>query len=109
MIDRMILTLLVGPLKADFGLTDTQVSLLHGLAFTMLYVIVGVPMGWLTDRFSRRLIAGVSVASWSLMTALCGLSGNFFQLFLARMGVGDRKSTRLNSSHSCASRMPSSA
>lgn len=88
MIDRMILTLLVGPLKADFGLTDTQVSLLHGLAFTMLYVIVGVPMGWLTDRFSRRLIAGVSVASWSLMTALCGLSGNFFQLFLARMGVG---------------------
>lgn len=88
MIDRMILTLLVGPLKADFDLSDTQVSLLHGLAFTLLYVIVGIPMGWLTDRYSRRFIAGASVASWSLMTALCGLSGNFVQLFLARMGVG---------------------
>lgn len=88
MIDRMILTLLVGPLKADFGLSDTQVSLLHGLAFTLLYVIVGLPMGWLTDRYSRRLIAGVSVAAWSLMTALCGLSNNFTQLFMARIGVG---------------------
>ncbi|NIJ37558.1 MFS family permease [Sphingopyxis panaciterrae] len=88
MIDRMILTLLVGPLKADFLLSDTQISLLHGLAFTMLYVIVGLPMGWLIDRYSRRMIAGVSVAAWSLMTALCGVSGNFTQLFLARMGVG---------------------
>lgn len=88
MIDRMILTLLVGPLKADFLLSDTQISLLHGLAFTMLYVIVGLPMGWLIDRYSRRLIAGASVAAWSLMTALCGVSGNFTQLFLARMGVG---------------------
>ncbi|MDK2760450.1 MAG: MFS transporter [Sphingopyxis sp.] len=88
MIDRMILTLLVGPLKADFLLSDTQISLLHGLAFTMLYVIVGLPMGWLIDRYSRRMIAGVSVAAWSLMTVLCGVSGNFTQLFLARMGVG---------------------
>ena len=88
MIDRMMLTLLVGPLKANFGLTDTQVSVLHGLAFTMLYVIVGLPMGWLTDRYSRRAIAGFSVAAWSLMTACCGISSNFFQLFLARMGVG---------------------
>jgi MFS family permease len=88
MIDRMILTLLVGPLKADFNLSDTQISLLHGLAFTTLYVIVGIPMGWLTDRFSRRLVACVSVAAWSIMTAMCGISGNFIQLFLARMGVG---------------------
>lgn len=88
MIDRMLLTLLVGPLKADFHLTDTQISLLHGLAFTLLYVIVGLPMGWLTDRYSRRAIAGASVAAWSLMTALCGLSSNYVHLFLARMGVG---------------------
>ena len=88
MIDRMIITLLVGPLKADFGLSDTQVSLLHGLAFTLLYVIIGLPMGWLTDRYSRRWIAGLSVASWSLMTALCGIASNYTQLFLARMGVG---------------------
>lgn len=88
MVDRMILTLLVVPLKADFLLSDTQISLLHGLAFTLLYVIVGLPMGWLTDRYSRRLIAGVSVAAWSVATALCGLSSNFVQLFMARMGVG---------------------
>lgn len=88
MIDRMILTLLVAPLKADLALSDTQVSLLHGLAFTLLYVIVGLPMGWLTDRYSRRSIAALSVAAWSLMTALCGFAGNFIQLFLARMGVG---------------------
>lgn len=87
-VDRMILTLLVVPLKADFLLSDTQISLLHGLAFTLLYVIVGLPMGWLTDRYSRRLIAGVSVAAWSVATALCGLSSNFVQLFVARMGVG---------------------
>ena len=88
MVDRMILTLLVGPLKAAFDLSDTQVGLLHGLAFTSLYVIVGLPMGWLTDRYSRRVIAGMSVAAWSLMTALCGLAGSYAQLFLARMGVG---------------------
>ena len=88
MIDRMMLTLLVGPLKADFLLSDTQISVLHGLAFTLLYVIVGLPMGWLSDRYSRRSIAGLSVAAWSVMTAMCGISSNFFYLFLSRMGVG---------------------
>lgn len=88
MIDRMILTLLVGPLKADFGLSDTEVSLLHGLAFTLLYVTVGLPMGRLADSRSRRAIAGWSIFFWSLMTAACGAASNFTQLFLARVGVG---------------------
>lgn len=88
MIDRMILTLLVEPIKADFGLSDTQVSLLHGLAFTILYVLVGLPMGRLADLFSRRMIAGWSIFTWSLMTAACGGVSNFAQMFMARVGVG---------------------
>lgn len=88
MIDRMILTLLVGPIKADFGLSDTEISLLHGLAFTLLYVIAGLPMGRLADNYSRRAIAGWSVFSWSLATTLCGAANNFAQLFIARVCVG---------------------
>lgn len=88
MIDRMILTLLVEPIKGDFGLSDTQISLLHGLAFTLLYVLVGLPLGWLTDRYSRRTIAGVSIFFWSLATIACGIANNFSQLFLGRVGVG---------------------
>lgn len=88
MVDRLLLTLLVGPLKADFGLSDTQVSLLHGLAFTVLYVLAGLPLGRLADSRSRRTIAGVSVFAWSLMTAACGVAGNMVQLFVARAGVG---------------------
>lgn len=88
MVDRLLLTLLVGPLKADFGLSDTQVSLLHGLAFTVLYVLAGLPLGRLADTKSRRTIAGVSVFVWSLMTAACGVAGSATQLFVARAGVG---------------------
>lgn len=88
MIDRMILTLLVEPIKADLGLSDTQISLLHGLAFTLLYVIVGLPLGWMTDRYSRRAIAGISVFFWSLATIACGITSTFSQLFLGRVGVG---------------------
>lgn len=88
MIDRMILTLLVEPIKRDLGLSDTELSLLHGFAFTLLYVICGFPLGRLADRHSRRALAGVSVFSWSLMTTVCGVAQNFWQLFLARVGVG---------------------
>lgn len=88
MIDRMILTLLVEPIKADFGLSDTEVSLLHGLAFTLLYVFVGLPMGWLADRYSRRIIIGISIFFWSFATVACGMAANFIQLFLARVSVG---------------------
>lgn len=87
-IDRLILAMLVEPIKADLAINDTQISLLHGLAFTLLYVVMGIPLGWLVDRWSRRAIAGLSVLGWSIATSLCGLAGNFSQLFLARVGVG---------------------
>lgn len=87
-IDRTILTLLVEPIKRDLGLSDTQISLLHGLAFAIFYTALGIPIARLADRASRRNIIAIGVAVWSLMTAVCGLARTFTQLFLARIGVG---------------------
>jgi len=87
-VDRQILTLLVGPIQADLGISDTQMSLLIGAAFALFYAGFGMPIGWLVDRYSRRRIAASGIAIWSVMTALCGIAGSYGHLFLARMGVG---------------------
>lgn len=87
-IDRQILALLVGPIKADLGLSDTQIGLLQGLAFAVLFAIAGLPLGWWADRGDRRRIIAMGVGVWSLMTALCGTARSFTHLFLARAGVG---------------------
>ena len=87
-IDRSILTLLVGPIRADLGISDTQISLLHGLAFAIFYTLLGIPIASLADRRNRRNLIAAGVAFWSLATAACGLTRNFWQLFLARVGVG---------------------
>jgi MFS family permease len=87
-VDRQILTLLVEPVKRDLGITDTQFSLLTGLAFTFFYTIMGIPFAWLADRGSRRNLIMISMTFWSLMTAACGMANSFFTLFLARVGVG---------------------
>ncbi len=87
-IDRQIMSLLVEPIRADLGITDTQFSLLAGLAFSIFYSVMGLPLGWLADRMSRRMIILVGMIAWSIMTALCGLATSFLALFLARVGVG---------------------
>jgi MFS family permease len=87
-IDRTILTLMVQPIRETLGISDVQISLLHGLAFAIFYTVLGVPLGWLADRANRTKIIAVGIFVWSLMTALCGLSRNFWQMFLARVGVG---------------------
>jgi len=87
-IDRQILSMLVGPIKADLGLTDTQIGLLQGFAFAVFYTFVGIPMGWLADRGDRRKIIAWGIAFWSAATAACGLAKTYGMLFLARMGVG---------------------
>lgn len=87
-IDRQILTLLVDPVKSDLQISDTEFSLLSGLAFTIFYTLLGVPLAWIADRGSRRNLIIVGIGVWSVMTALCGLATSFFSLFLARIGVG---------------------
>jgi MFS family permease len=87
-IDRQILALMIGPVKRDLGINDTQVGLLIGLAFSVFYSVAMLPMAWLADTRSRRKVIGLGILSWSLMTAFSGLARNFGELFVARMGVG---------------------
>ena len=86
-IDRQVLGLLVAPLRRDLGITDTQMGVLYGLAFALFYTLLGIPLGRLADRGSRRLIIGVGIAAWSVMTVLCGIARTYDQLLLARFGV----------------------
>jgi MFS family permease len=87
-IDRQIIGILAVPIKAELELTDTQLSLMGGIAFALFYSGLAIPIAWLADRRSRVNIIAVSVALWSAFTAACGLAQNFWHLFLARMGVG---------------------
>ena len=87
-IDRQILALLVEQIKADLAISDTGFSLLSGFAFSLFYASMGVPIAYLADRFSRVRIIAAGIAFWSLATIACGLSRNFLQMFLARIGVG---------------------
>lgn len=86
--DRQLLSMLQESIKADLGLSDTQLGLLTGTAFAFFYVIAGVWIARWADRGNRRTIISLAVGLWSLMTALSGLASNYAQLFLARMGVG---------------------
>jgi MFS family permease len=92
-IDRTVIQLLIGPIKRDLGLSDLQVSYLIGPAFVIVYAFLGLPIARLADRHSRRLIIGIGIAFWSLMTALCGIAGTYRQLFWARAGVGAGESS----------------
>lgn len=87
-IDRQIIGILAVPIKAELGLSDRQLGLMGGLAFALFYSGLAIPIAWLADRRSRVNIIAASVALWSAFTAACGLAQNFWQLFLARMGVG---------------------
>jgi MFS family permease len=92
-IDRMIIGLLVEPMKADLDLSDTEISLLQGLAFAVFYTFAGIPIGRFIDRSSRIKIVAAGISIWSVMTMLCGLSVQYWQLFLARIGVGVGEAT----------------
>lgn len=87
-LDRQIMGLLTEPVKADLGLTDLQVSLLQGLAFVLMHSLVAFPMGYLTDRWSRRALLAAGIFFWSLATSACGLARSFAGLFAARFAVG---------------------
>jgi len=87
-LDRTVISLVIEPLKEDLGVSDTGVSLLSGLAFALFYSVLGVPIGRLADRRSRRWIIGIGATFWSIMASACGLAQNYAQLFLARVGLG---------------------
>jgi len=87
-IDRQIVGILAVPIKAELHLSDSQLGLMGGLAFALFYTLLGIPIARLADRVSRTWIMTVALALWSLMTAMCGLTQNFAQLFMARIGVG---------------------
>ena len=87
-LDRQIVSILKIPIKAELGLSDTQLGLMGGIAFASVYSTLAIPFARYADRTGRARVIVLAVATWSLFTALCGLVTSFWQLFLARMGVG---------------------
>lgn len=102
-IDRQILALLVGPIKRDLHLSDTQMGLLMGLSFALFYTLFGVLIGYSADKFNRRNIVIAGATVWSLMTALCGGISTYTQFFLVRVGVGVGEATLSPSAYSLIS------
>lgn len=102
-IDRQILAILAGPIQEDLQVSDTQMGLLGGIAFALLYSTLAVPLAWLADRTSRSWVIAVSLVLWSGFTALCGLAQNFWQIFLARLGVGVGEAGGIAPSHALIS------
>lgn len=87
-VDRQILSLLVGPIRSDLALSDTQISILMGFAFALFYTICGFPLGRLADSKSRRGLIAVGIVLWSGATAACGLAATYVQFLLGRIAVG---------------------
>src|SRR5665213_512583 len=86
--DRQLISLLLGDIRRALQLNDLELGLISGSGFAFFYIVAGLPLGWLADRVNRtRLLAG-SIMIWSVMTAACGTAGNFYQLLMARIGVG---------------------
>lgn len=102
-LDRTIIAMLVDPIRHDLAITDTQMSLLIGLAFGLSYSFAAIPMGWLVDRYPRRWLIFASLSFWSLATAACGLAVTFSHMFAARVAVGLGEAPLHPASHSMIS------
>lgn len=87
-VDRQVLSLLVPPIKLDLALSDTQIGLLHGVAFAIFYTLLGVPLALLADRGYRVGLIVIGMLGWSAATIGCGLVGSFAGLFFCRILVG---------------------
>ena len=85
--DRQIIGAVGEPIRREFGLGDTALGALN-VAFTLIYAFIGLPLGKLADRFSRRKILSAGVFVWSIFTAASGLANSFWQIFALRLGVG---------------------
>ena len=87
-IDRQILNLLVGPIRRDLMISDTQMSLLMGLSFALFYTVCGIPLGRLADTRSRRGLIAFGILFWSAATAACGFARLYWHFLICRIGVG---------------------
>ncbi len=87
-LDRQVVNILAEPIRNDLGLSDTQIGLMSGLAFAVFYTFLGLPIARFAERANRPMIIGAAVAAWSGFTMVCGFAQNFWQLALARIGVG---------------------
>ena len=77
-IDRQILNVMIGPVQRDLGgISDFQISLIMGFAFTFLYSLLSYPAGWIADRYNRKNLMAVGIASWSLLTMVCGMANQY--------------------------------
>lgn len=99
-VDRQILSILLEPIKAEFGLSDTQLGFLSGISFAIFYATLGIPIAMWADRGNRRNIITFAATVFSLMTAVCGMAQSFVQLALARIGVGIGEAGSSPPSHS---------
>ena len=102
-IDRQVLSVFIGPIKAEFGASDTAMGLLVGFAFALLYTFAGIPIARWADRGNRRSIIAIGLAVWSAMTVATGLARSFTQLVLARVGVGVGEAAGTPPAHSLIS------
>src|SRR5688500_17504328 len=87
-LDRQIVSLLVEPLKADLAISDVELSFLQGFAFVLFYTVCGLPIGWLVDRYSRKLIVILGLVTWSGASAAAAFADSYGELLAARFLVG---------------------
>lgn len=86
-IDRLLVSILIEPIKLEFGVSDTMIGMLSGVAFAIFYTVFGLPIGRLSDRIGRKPVIAVSCIAWSVMTMLCGVATTFTLLLMCRIGV----------------------
>lgn len=91
-IDRSVISVIIEPVKREFGLSDGQIGLLGGLAHAAPFALAVLPMGWLVDRHSRTRLLAAMLSVWSLLTLASGFATNFTMLLLARIGIGAAES-----------------
>jgi MFS family permease len=88
MVDKMLITVLLDPLKRDFHLSDTQLGLLTGISFSLFFAVAGIPLGIAADRTNRRNLMAICITIWSVATIACGMTAGFAQLLTLRFVVG---------------------
>ena len=99
-LDRQLINLLVEPIKSDLGINDTQIGVLTGFSFALLYVIAAVPIAWMADFGNRVRVITIGIFCWALATFFCGLATTFLMMFLARTLVGLGEATLAPSGYS---------